>query len=71
MALSTQDGSVTPVSVTDHGEEQLVLQGRPLTAHHYSIKTNIPQEVWYDRHRRLVQVELHGSDGSTIRYQLG
>lgn len=71
MALNTKDGSVTAVAVTDRGEERVVLQGRPLQAHHYSITTSFPQEVWYDRHHRLVQIELHGSDGSTIRYQLG
>ena len=71
MALNTKDGSVTPVKVTDRGEERLVLHGRPLLAHRYSIRTSFPQDVWYDQHHRLVQVELHGSDGSTIRYQLG
>jgi hypothetical protein len=65
-ALNTRDGSVMPISVVDRGVEQLVLQGRPLTAHRYSIKTNIPQEVWYDEHHRLLKVELRGSDGSMI-----
>ena len=69
MALNPQDGSMTPVSVIDHGEEQLVLQGRPTTARHYSIKTSFPQDVWYDQHHRLVQVELRGSDGSRIQYR--
>lgn len=71
IALNTKDGSVTPVRVTDRGEERLVMQGRAIVAHHYSIRTSFPQDVWYDQHHRLVQVELHGSDGSTIRYQLG
>ena len=69
--LDPQHGRLTSVAVTDHGEEQLVLQGRPLTAHHYSIRTSFPQELWYDQHRRLVQVELNGSDGSKIEYQPG
>jgi hypothetical protein len=69
MALNPQDGSLTPVSVIDHGEEQLVLQGRPTTAHHYSIRTSFPQDVWYDRQRQLIKVELHARDGSTIQYQ--
>ena len=71
MALNTKDGSLIPVSVVDHGKEQLVLQGRPTTAHRYSIKTSFPQDVWYDEQHRLVRVELRGSDGSKIRYQLG
>lgn len=70
-ALNPQDGSITQVSVVDHGPEQLVLQGRTTTAHHYSIKTSFPQDVWYDERLQLVKVELRGSDGSRIRYQPG
>lgn len=65
-ALDPKDGTVMPVSVVDRGKEQLVFQGRPTTAHRYSIRTTIPQEVWYDEHNRLLRVELRGSDGSTI-----
>jgi hypothetical protein len=65
-ALDPKDGSVMPVSVVDRGKEQLVVQGRALTAHRYSIRTTIPQEVWYDDNQRLLKVELRGSDGSTI-----
>lgn len=65
-ALDPKDGSVMPVSVVDRGREQLVVQGRALTAHRYSIRTTIPQEVWYDERQRLLKVELRGSDGSTI-----
>jgi hypothetical protein len=69
LALDPQDGSVTPIAVVDHGEEQLVLEGRPTTAHHYSISTGTSQDVWYDEHDRLVKVELVGSDGSKIEYR--
>ncbi len=65
-ALDPKDGSVMPVSVVDRGEEQLVIQGRALTAHRYSIRTTIPQEVWYDEQQSLLKVELRGSDGSMI-----
>ena len=65
-ALDPKDGSVMPVSVVDRGREQLVVQGRALTAHRYSIRTTIPHEVWYDENQRLLKFELRGSDGSTI-----
>jgi len=65
-AFDPKDGSVMPVSVVDRGREQLVVQGRALTAHRYSIRTTIPQEVWYDENQRLLKVKLRGSDGSTI-----
>ena len=54
-ALDPKDGSVMPVSVVDRGREQLVVQGRALTAHRYSIRTTIPQEVWYDENQRLLE----------------
>lgn len=71
IALNSKDGSLMPISVIDYGKEQLVLQGRPTTAHHYSIKTNLPHDVWYDEDHRLLKVELRGSDGSKILYQPG
>src|SRR5205085_375335 len=71
MALDPQNGSLVPLSVVDHGKEQLVLQGQPKTAHHYSIHTTFPQEVWYDDRQQLVKVALRGSDGSRIEYQPG
>ncbi len=71
LALNSKDGTITPVSVVDHGEEQLVLDGRPTTVRHYSIKTSFPQDVWYDKQDRLVKVELRGRDGSRIHYRRG
>ncbi len=41
-ALDPQDGRIVPLSVVDHGKEQLELPGRSETAHHYSIKTTFP-----------------------------
>jgi hypothetical protein len=70
-ALDPENGRIMSVSVVDRGEEQLVLQGRPMTAHHYSIDTAFPQDVWYDQRQLLVQVELHVGDGSRILYRRG
>ena len=70
-ALDPQDGSIVPLSVVDHGREQVQLPGRSETAHHYSIKTTFPQEVWYDTRQQLIKVALRGSDGSKIEYHPG
>lgn len=70
VALDPKDGSVQPMKVIDRGEEKLVIQGKDRATHHYQILTTFPQDVWYDDNNQLVQVELKGSDGSTIRYQL-
>jgi len=71
VALNPQDGKIMPIAVTDRGEDQLVVQGRAKRARHYVIKSTFPQDVWFDEARQLLKVELKGSDGSTIRYQLG
>ena len=70
VALDPEDGSVQPIKVVDRGEEKLVVLGKERAAHHYQIVTGFPQDVWYDDNKQLVQVELKGRDGSTIRYQL-
>lgn len=70
LALDPEDGNLKPVKVIDHGEESVAVQGHARRAHHYQIVTTFPQDVWYDDKNALVQVELKGSDGSTIRYQL-
>lgn len=67
--LDTQDGLVSPMSVIDHGPEQLAIDGKTIKAHHYEIKSRYSQEVWYDERQRLVQVRLLGTDGSTILYK--
>jgi hypothetical protein len=71
VAFNPQDGKMMPIAVTDHGEDQLVVQGRAKRARHYVINSTFPQDVWYDDAQQLLKVELKGSDGSTIRYQLG
>ena len=70
LAFDPKDGTMQPLRVVDRGEEKVVIQGKPRSAHHYEIVTTYPQDVWYDDNHQLVQVELKGSDGSTIRYQL-
>lgn len=70
LAFDPKDGTVQPLKVLDRGEEKLFIQGKPRSAHHYEIVTSYPQDVWYDDNQQLVQVELKGRDGSTIRYQL-
>jgi len=67
--LDTQDGLVSPMSVNDRGPDQLTIDGKLIKAHHYAIKSRYPQDVWYDEHQNLVQVQLTGTDGSIITYK--
>ncbi len=70
VALDTRDGGLEAIKVEDRGEENVVVQGRARHAHHYEIVTTFPEDVWYDDNGQLVRVELKGSDGSTILYQM-
>ncbi len=70
VAFNPEDGSVMPVSVVDRGEDSVVVCGRPVRAHHYFVKSDYAQDVWYDNEHRLVKMEMRVSDGSTIRYEL-
>lgn len=69
-AMDPKDGSVEQIKIVDRGEDNLVVRGHAERVHHYVVVTTFPQDVWYDDNHQLVQVELKGLDGSTIRYQL-
>lgn len=69
-ALDPRDGNLVNVSVSDRGEDTLLLHGHAERAHHYVISSGYSQEVWYDDSGRLVQLEFIGSDGSAIFYKL-
>jgi hypothetical protein len=58
LALDSQNGRLIPLSVIDLGEERLILKGHPMLAHHYSIKSSLAEDIWYDQRDRLVKVEL-------------
>jgi hypothetical protein len=67
-ALDPLDGTIVPVKISDRGQEDLIVQGKPTRVRHYTITTSFSQDVWYDGNHQLVQVEMKGSDGSLIRY---
>lgn len=70
VALNVRDGSVMHIAVTDDGIENVTVHGHPAKAHHYSVKSVFPEELWYDEQGHLVQAQFTGSDGSTILYEL-
>jgi hypothetical protein len=70
VALDTRNGGLEPIKVEDRGEGNVMVEGHMRRAHHYQIVATFPQDVWYDDSGQLVRVELKGSDGSTILYQM-
>lgn len=69
VGLDPEVGRIVPVSVTDKGEDAMVVAGRTESAHHFTIKTTFAQDVWYDGRGRLVRVKMQVKDGSTIHYE--
>src|ERR1700733_11310144 len=70
VALDTRNGDLETIRVADRGEGTVEVLGHMRRAHHYQIVATFPQDVWYDDSGQLVRVELKGSDGSTILYQI-
>jgi hypothetical protein len=70
VALDPRNGTLVPVSVVDRGWDNLTVEGSPMRAHHYVITATSAQDAWYDSNRDLIQMEMKGRDGSTIRYRL-
>jgi hypothetical protein len=68
--LDAQEGNILPLSVVDHGTQQLTVKSRAVRAHKYTLKSKYTQDVWYDEQGRLVHARLVASDGSVILYRL-
>jgi len=76
-ALDPQKGRMLKIAVKDSGPETITVQGNPMKAERFTM-TNTPdggspysQDVWYDEHGTLVQIQVIASqDGSVIAYQL-
>lgn len=68
--IDAQEGNVLPLSVVDHGTQQLTVKSRAVKARKYTLKSKYTQDVWYDEQGRLVHARLVASDGSIILYRL-
>lgn len=68
--LNTLDGSNMPVTVGKLGTETVEVNGKPVSATHYSVTGKLNRELWYDENGVLVQVRFAGNDGSKITYVL-
>jgi hypothetical protein len=71
VGFDAMDGKVMPITVADHGVEDIVAAGHPVKAHHYTVNGTFSNDVWYDTQGHLVHVEfVVARDGSTITYDL-
>ena len=64
------DGQTSKVRVTDHGMEQIIVQGKAMQAHHVSILQQRPLEVWYAADGRILAMSYRAWDDSLIVTEL-
>lgn len=64
--LNTISGKVTEVDLIPMGEEQVMVEGRSVTARRFRYTGEIQPDVWYDADGRWVKMRFNAKDGSTI-----
>ena len=68
--FSTEDGSLLQVSVTQAGDEQLVVGGQRLTASRFEMTGGERRTFWFDDQGRLLRMDLHRGGGEVVTFQL-
>jgi co-chaperonin GroES (HSP10) len=58
------------IQIVDKGEENVLVKGRTVSAHHYSMTGEIKREIWYGPGGQVVQVTFPAKDGSEIKLVL-
>lgn len=67
--VSSQDGRVMAVTVTDRGVETITALGRAVRARHYAMGGGLDLELWYDLGGVWSKLTFTASDGSLIDYR--
>ena len=70
LLIDPVDGRLRRVSITDHGLETVMVQGKPVQARHISITGKMRREVWYGPDNRIVHFEFRAGDDSLIVAEL-
>jgi hypothetical protein len=68
--FSTEDGSLLDVSVSQAGDEQLVVGGQRLTATRFEMTGGERRTFWFDDQGRLLRMDLHRGGGEVVTFQL-
>lgn len=68
--LNSLVGTELAINVAYIGEEPVEVDGRQVSAKHYSMTGEFERELWYDKDWQLVKIAFKGQDGSDIQYVL-
>ena len=67
--LSTEDGEIIDVSVSERGRETVMVAGEPVEATRYLMDSDIDVDLWYDDAGRWVKLSFTAR-GQEIEYVL-
>jgi hypothetical protein len=68
--IGTEHGTLTPVSVSDQGEEEIDLPGARGPMRHFSLRGASDGDVWFSRAGIAVKFNFTEDDGTPITFRL-
>ncbi|MBS0243451.1 MAG: hypothetical protein JSS20_14835 [Proteobacteria bacterium] len=68
--LNTVKGSLMNVRIAEIGEEAIPRHSSKLSARHFRMTGDLERDLWYDAAGTLVRLQMKGSDGSLVVYEL-
>ena len=68
--LNTVKGNKMRVGVIDLGSDTVRARHQRITAHHYRLTGELERDLWYDNGGTLLKLQMKGSDGSSVAYEL-
>jgi len=68
--FDTGDGHAVRVDTRAAGVEEVLVDGRRLTAQRFEMTGDERRSLWYDALGRLLRMEIHNADGSRVTFTL-
>ena len=67
--INTLNGKVANVKIAEIESEQILAEGKTISANRYQYSGDVETTVWYDNAGRWVKMQFNGKDGSVIDYR--
>lgn len=67
--ISSQDGRIFDVTVSDDGPDRVLSEGRMIEARRYLMRGDLDLDLWYDAAGQWVKLRFSAADGSVIDYR--
>ena len=67
--INTLNGKVANVKIAEIESEQILAEGKTISANRYQYSGDVETTVWYDNAGRWVKMQFNGKGGSVIDYR--